>query len=325
LQATLTSRVIALAPEKYWYPLRWIESGGAMNINTQITTLNVQTFHRQRQFAELSVGRIAYVEQGKGPAIVFICGVPLNGFHWRHVMAGMSDMRRCIALDLMGLGYTEISTSQDVSFTAQAEMLLQFIDALGLKKIDLVGNDSGGAISQIFAAKHPERVRSLTLTNCDVHDGWPPKLALPMIEAARQGTLCDAYDLVMRDPEARRTRFARTLTDPSVMTDEVIRVYLEPILSSDERKHNFHRYWIGFDCAQTVAIEPGLRALRVPTLIVWGLDDVFFELKWAYWLKDAIPGAVEVIEVPGAKLFFPEDRPAALIEPLRRFLSSPHA
>ena len=129
----------------------------------------------------------------------------------------------------------------------------------------------------------------------------------------------------MRDPEARRTRFARTLTDPRVMTDEVIRVYLEPILSSDERKHNFHRYWIGFDCAQTVAIEPGLRALRVPTLIVWGLDDVFFELKWAYWLKDAIPGAVEVIEVPGAKLFFPEDRPAALIEPLRRFLSSPHA
>jgi pimeloyl-ACP methyl ester carboxylesterase len=49
---------------------------------------------------------------------------------------------------------------------------------------------------------------------------------------------------------------------------------------------------------QTVAIEAGLRALHVPTLIVWRLDDIFFELKWAYWLKNTIPGAVEVVEVP---------------------------
>jgi len=266
------------------------------------------------------VGRVAYVEQGEGPAIVFVHGVPLNGFHWRHVMAGLSDVRRCIAPDLMGLGYTEISAAQDVSFAAQAEMLLQLLDRLGLDRVDLVGNDSGGAISQIFAAKHSDRLRTLTLTNCDVHDGWPPKAVLPMIEAARQGTLADKYRERLIDPEARRKAFGRGYADPSVLTDEVTRIYLEPVLASEQRKSNFHRYWMGFDCAQTVAIEAGLRALHVPTLIVWGLDDVFFELKWAYWLKNAIPGAVEVIEVPDAKLFFPEDRPAALIGPLRQFL-----
>jgi pimeloyl-ACP methyl ester carboxylesterase len=235
-------------------------------------------------------------------------------------MAGLNDVRRCIAPDLMGLGYTEISTAQDVSFTAQAEMLLQLLDKLGLDRVDLVGNDSGGAISQIFAAKHSDRLRTLTLTNCDVHDGWPPKAVLPMIEAARQGTLADNYRERLIDPEARRKAFGRGYADPGVLTDEVTRIYLEPVLASEERKSNFHRYWMGFDCAQTVAIEAGLRALHVPTLIVWGLDDIFFELKWAYWLKNTIPGAVGVIEVPDAKLFFPEDRPAALIEPLRRFL-----
>ena len=292
-----------------------------MATSTQEATLDAKNFHQLRKFADLPVGRVAYIEQGEGPTIVFVHGVPLNGFHWRYVMAGIKDMRRCIAIDLMGLGYTEISTSQDISFTAQAEMLLQFLDKLGLDRVDLVGNDSGGAITQIFAAKYPERLRTLTLTNCDVHDGWPPKAVLPMIEAARQGTLADKYHERMIDPEARRKGFGRGYADPSVVTDEVARVYLEPVLASEERKLNFHRYWTGFDCAQTVAIELGLRALQVPTLIVWGLNDIFFGLEWAYWLKDTIPGAVDVVEVPGAKLFFPEDCPNALIQPLRRFLA----
>jgi pimeloyl-ACP methyl ester carboxylesterase len=290
-----------------------------MKTSTQEAPLDAANFHRRRQFADLAFGRVAYVEQGEGPAALFVHGVPLNGFHWRHVTAGLGDIRRCISPDLMGLGYTEISRTQDVSFTAQADMLLQLLDKLGLDRVDLVGNDSGGAISQIFAAKHPDRLRTLTLTNCDVHDGWPPKVVLPMIAAARAGTLAENYRQRLTDPEARRKGFGRAYADPSVLTDEVTKVYLEPVLASEERRANFHRYWMGFDCAQTVAIEDGLRALHVPTLIVWALDDFFFDVKWAYWLKSTIPGAVEVIEVPGAKLFFPEDRPAALIEPSRHF------
>ncbi|HXL45564.1 MAG TPA: alpha/beta fold hydrolase [Candidatus Binatia bacterium] len=154
--------------------------------------MDAETFHARRRFAETPSGRIAYVEQGRGPAAVFLHGVPLNGFHWRHVIDAVGDLRRCIALDLMGLGYTEIRPDQDVSFTAQARMLAELCDALDLGPIDLVGNDSGGGIAQLFAAGHPERLRTLTLTNCDTHDNWPPEAVKPIIEAARSGALTEA-------------------------------------------------------------------------------------------------------------------------------------
>lgn len=62
------------------------------------------------------------------------------------------------------------------------------------------------------------------------------------------------------------------------------------------------------DCAQTVAIAPALRALEAPTLIVWGDADPFFPVRWAHWLAETIPGAGAPVILPGAKLFFPEER-----------------
>ncbi len=254
--------------------------------------MDAKTFHARRRFAETPSGRIAYVEQGRGPAAVFLHGVPLNGFHWRHVIDAVSDLRRCIALDLM---------------------------ALDLGPIDLVGNDSGGGIAQLFAAGHPERLRTLTLTNCDTHDNWPPEAVKPIIEAARSGALTEAARLMLADPGFARSAAGLGVgyADPSAPTDEAIRVYLEPLVATPERIENSRRYWLSFDCAQTVAIEPALRRLRVPTLVVWGLADVFFDVRWARWLRDTIPGVTRLIEVPEAKLFFPEDRPEALIGPLR--------
>ena len=278
-------------------------------------------FHSRRRFAHTACGRIAYVEQGRGAVTLFVHGVPLNGYHWRHIMSELSCIRRCIALDLMGLGYSEVAPTQDVSFAAQATMVLQFLDALDIAQIDLVANDSGGAVAQIFAAHHPQRLRTLTLTNCDVHDNWPPALSKPMHDAAQAGTLLDSYVALVDDAAARHTRLARAFADPTVLTDEVYRVYIDPLLSSPERRADFHRYWTSFDNRQTTSIEALLRRLCVPTLVVWGLDDGFFGIEWARWLVAAIPGIEELVEVPDAKLFFAEDRPQALVKPLRAFLN----
>src|SRR5215475_14280107 len=207
--------------------------------------------HARRRFAEVKSGRIAYLEDGEGPVALFVHGVPLNGCHWRYVIARVRHRRRCIAVDLMGLGYSEIAPTQDVSFTAQACMLAEVLDALGIDRVDLVANGSGGAIAQIFAAHHPERLTSLVLTNCDVHDGWPPPQVLPIMEHARKGTLAAIFQPMLDRPDRARERYARgepvplfrSYADPSVLTDEVIRLYLEPLLSSTQRIEAFQRYW----------------------------------------------------------------------------------
>ena len=68
-----------------------------------------------------------------------------------------------------------------------------------------------------------------------------------------------------------------------------------------------------------LAAEPALRQLQIPTLIVWGTGDVFFRRKWAYWLRGTIPGTAEVTEIPGARLFFPDERATELTAALRRY------
>jgi pimeloyl-ACP methyl ester carboxylesterase len=138
--------------------------------------MNAATFHQQRRFVETSCGRIAYIEQGAGLAALFLHGLPLCSYQWRSAIAELASARRCIALDEMGLGYTEIAVGQDVSFAAQAQMIAAFLDAANIDRIDLLGNDTGAGISQIFAARYPTRVRTLTLTNCEVYDLWPNTL-----------------------------------------------------------------------------------------------------------------------------------------------------
>jgi pimeloyl-ACP methyl ester carboxylesterase len=289
--------------------------------------MDIAAFHASRRTAIVSSGHIALFERGQGPVALFVHGVPLNGYHWRHVIERVQHRRTCIAIDLMGLGYTEIGSSQDVSFTAQARMIAEVLNALGIEKIDLIGNDSGGAIAQIFAAHHPERLRSLVLTNCDVHDGWPPPQVLPIMEHARNGTLAPIFQRILDRPDLARESYARgesvplfrSYADSGFLTDEVIGLYLQPLLSSQQRIEAFQRYWLGFDNAHTVAIHAALKRLQVPTLIVWGLKDIFFDTKWAYWLRYTIPGAMRVIEVADGRLFFPEDRPDALAGPMLQF------
>ena len=150
-------------------------------------------------------GRIAYTEQGVGPVALFVHGVLLNKHLWRHQLTHLSDIRRCIALDLLAHGDTEIAEDQDVSVSANARMLEEFLDALNVEQVDLVGNDSGGGIAQIFAASNPRRVRSLTLTDCDAHDNWPPDAFKPFLAMAAGGGLRGTLEAMLSNKEVYRS------------------------------------------------------------------------------------------------------------------------
>jgi pimeloyl-ACP methyl ester carboxylesterase len=264
-----------------------------------------------------SVGDIGYSERGQGRPALFVHGVFLNGYLWRHVIDRVSNLRRCIAIDLLAHGATPTSADQNVDFTAQAEMLEAFCQAMKLDQVDLVANDSGAGISQIFAARFPRRIRTLTLTNSDTHDNWPPSAFKPLVEAARQGQLGERGRQMVADVKVARAAFARAYENPEAVSEETLRSYLAPLFATEQSTRNFERFVAAQDCRHTVAVEPLLRRLEAPTLVVWATADIFFPVKWAYWLKDTIPGCKRVVEVEGARLFFPEERPDALVTPLR--------
>ena len=264
-------------------------------------------------------GPISYVEAGSGPVALFVHGVLLNKHLWRHQMAGLSDIRRCISIDLLAHGDTEIALDQDVSVTANAKMLREALDALQIDQVDVVGNDSGGGIAQIFAALNPERVRSLTLTNCDTHDNWPPEAFKPFVEMVAAGGLSKTLNAMLSDKSIYRSPGALgpAYEHPETATDEDIEIYLRPHLRSEQRTKDLERFVLAFDHKHTLAIEPQLRKLQAPTLIVWGTDDVYFPVKWAHWLAEAIPGAKTPVELAGARIFFPEERAEAFNRLLR--------
>src|SRR5262245_42607348 len=255
-------------------------------------------------------GSIAYAEQGEGPVALFVHGVLLNGYLWRHQLSALSDIRRCIALDLLAHGDTEIAPDQGVSATANAEMLREFLDALHIGQVDLVGNDSGGGIAQIFAAHYPQRVRTLTLTDCDTHDNWPPEAFKPFLAMAAGGGLSDTLSAMLgdksiyRSPQALGPAYER----PAEVTDQAIDLYLKPHVRTAQRTRDLERFLAAFDPSHTVAVELRLKQLRVPTFIAWGTDDIYFEMKWADWLAATIPGMRRYIRFEGARIFFPEER-----------------
>jgi len=286
--------------------------------------MNSSTSALTQHTIETPSGRIGYVEAGSGPVVLFVHGVVLNKHLWRHQLAGLSDIRRCIALDLLAHGDTEIASDQDVSVTANAAMLGEFLDALKIDQVDLVGNDSGGGIAQIFAARNHERVRTLTLTNCDTHDNWPPEAFKPFVEMVAAGGLRDTLNTMLADKAVYRSPAALgpAYERAEKVSDNDIEIYLRPLVRNEQRTRDLERFVRAFDNKHTVTIEPQLRQLKAPTLIVWGTDDVYFPVKWAHWLAETIPGAKPPVELAGARIFFPEERAETFNQLLRDHLTA---
>jgi pimeloyl-ACP methyl ester carboxylesterase len=174
-------------------------------------------------------------------------------------------------------------------------------------------------VAQVFAARHSRRLRSLCLTNCETHDNVPPEAFKPTADLAASGALAAGAQALLADPEAARALvFGSGYQDVTHLDLELLRSFLDPVLGTAERARQFERFILSLRPDDLLAAEPRLARLTVPTLMVWATQDVFFDLSWAYWLKNLIPGASDVTEIDGGRLFFPEERPADLIDALRK-------
>ena len=282
--------------------------------------MDVTTFIARRRSLPADGGAIAYTEFGDAgaPAALFVHGLATGDLMWRHVIEQLSPATRCIAIDLPAHGASPARA--DMSITALAEVLVELCDGLGLGQVDLVGNDTGGAICQVFAASNPDRLRSFTLTNCDTDGNFPPPEFAPFVEMAKRGEVAPLLTGIANDPASWPTApLAALYNDPAAVPDEVWREYYA-VGETGDRARDVERMIAAFDPALLAAATPGLRRLQVPTLIVWGTaGEGNFDVKWAHALRETIPGARDVIEVDGAKILFPEERPDDLVPHLRNF------
>lgn len=284
--------------------------------------MNLDEYTTRRKLVTTKFGDFAYVDAGDGPPAVFVHGLFVSGYLWRNVIEGIRDERRCIAYNLPAHGHSRLSADQDLSLGANADMLAAFCDALGFDKIDLVANDTGGAIAQVFTVRHPERVRTLTLTNCEARDVLPSpnELAQLIFSLASRGELAPLAMQMRNDLEMARgpLGLGPAFEHPERLSADDVRGYLEHQYSSLDDARQIERFVLALHADQLAAIMPDLAKLEVPTLAVWGTGDHIFDIALAYWLRDTIPGCREVIEVHGGKLFWPGERPDDLVPHLRR-------
>ena len=281
--------------------------------------MQLAELNAHRHTAATHSGEISYLDLGAGPVALFVHGIATNAYLWRHVMDALSGQHRCIAIDLPLHGQSPVAAEQDLSLSALAATLDDFCAVLGLADIDLVANDTGGAIAQIFAARHPQRLATLTLTNCDTVGNLPPEAFKPTVELAAAGNLAPAAVAMFAHPKAAaQISFATAYEHLDRIDPDAIRSYLEPCIGTIERARQFERLLVALDVGDLEAVMPQLKELTVPTLVVWGTDDANFDVSWAYWLRDTIPGTTQVVTVDGARLLFPEERPMDLVPHLEQ-------
>jgi pimeloyl-ACP methyl ester carboxylesterase len=222
----------------------------------------------------------------------------------------------------MSMGYTEAHEGQQINPDTQAEMLAALLDALRLSAVDLVANDSGGLVAQVFVAKYPKRVRTLLLTNCDVDNNNPPKNFVPAVEMAKRGEFTKKF-LV---PQARDKNLARTakgmlgsvFTYPDRIEDETLDMYLQPLVSSENRMKQLDEYTVSLGENELAGLREQLRSWGGRARMVWALEDTFFPVEWADWLDRNLAHSMGVRGLAQANLFFPEEMPDVVAEEAKR-------
>jgi pimeloyl-ACP methyl ester carboxylesterase len=212
------------------------------------------------------------------------------------------------ALDRLGLGREVLSRINPRLIYATIKGFGSYGPYANYKSFEPVAQAMGGAMS---VTGYPEN---------------PPTFVVPAIGDSGTGmpigpspAAC-AIRLPTKRSIVRRVHSDRPMSGPKNVSDEDIEIYLRPLVRSEQRTRDLQRFVAAFDNKHTVVIEPRLRQLQAPTLIVWATDDVYFPAKWAYWLAEAIPGAKPPVELTDARIFFLEERAEEFNQLLRDHL-----
>jgi pimeloyl-ACP methyl ester carboxylesterase len=272
------------------------------------------------EYVDLSSGRIRYRESGEGPPIVFVHGLLVDGRLWRKVVAGLEDRFRCIAPDLpLGAHTVPMKPDAPVAPPDLAALVLEFIEALDLRDVTLVGNDTGGALSQMAVTQNPERIARLVLTPCDAFDNFLPPMFRPLQYLAKVPPVLTALVQPLRLRPLRRLPIGfGWLTKRPIDPPEVEADWVRAFFKRREVRRDVARILRAIDSRHTQEAAERLRSFDRPVLIAWATEDKVFPLEHAHRLAALLPDA-RVEEIEDSYSFVPEDQPERLAELIGEF------
>lgn len=282
----------------------------------------------EKTMIETSFGRIAYLETGGDakPPLLFVHGIPTSSYLWRDVIRLLQNDFHCYAPDLMGLGDSECDPEKTpFHMDNQAEMLIEFMHCLGHDEFGLVCHDQGGAAAQIIAARQPDKVSALVITDCVCYDNWPVP-AIRQIQRLLQVPVLPALMIksglgLWLQTHERTSAFKRGVYDPKKLSEEAITEYLRPT-RSPEGAARFKAFALAGAPRYTQLALSGLRQFDKPTAIIWAADDHYLSPSWGRKLFEEIPGAERFELVPFCGHFWQEERPAEFVSIMGEFLSA---
>jgi pimeloyl-ACP methyl ester carboxylesterase len=274
----------------------------------------------ERKEIQLPQGTIRYREAGEGKPIVFVHGYLVDGRLWDGVVDRLADRFRCIAPD-WPIAAHQVAMNRDADLTPPgiAKLISDFLAKLELEDVTVVGNDSGGAMSQVLVTSHPERIGRLVLTNCDTHENFPPgmfKFMPPLAKLPGGMFLLSAPFRIEAIARRAFAPFAKTK-----IPDELIASWMAPAKTDSAILHDAAKVTAGMNKRHTLAAAEQLRSSQLPILLTWAPGDKYFPISYAERLVGEA-GNAKLVRIPDAKTFVALDQPQRLSEEIAQFAAS---
>jgi pimeloyl-ACP methyl ester carboxylesterase len=272
---------------------------------------------------QIPQGTIRYREQGTGEPVVLVHGLLNNGLLWREVADELAKDFRVISPD-WPLGSQELPMNEgtDLSPPGLAAIVAAFLEALDLRDVILVGNDTGGAICQLVVVNHPGRVGRLVLTPCDAYDNFLPPMFRPLQLAARVPGAVWLIAQSLRPRPARRLPFAFGWLSKRPLARDVSDAFLAPTLGDRRIRREVAAVLRGISPRHTEAAARRFGEFDKPVLLAWAPEDRFFKMRYAERLAEAFPDArLEVID--DSYTYVPVDQPQRTAELIAAFAREP--
>jgi pimeloyl-ACP methyl ester carboxylesterase len=261
----------------------------------------------------LKQGRLAYRAAGpadsSSPPVVFVHGVLVDGRLWEPVAGRLAaEGIRSYAPTLpLGAHQSPMNPGADLSPRGVAQLLLDFIEALGLSDVTIVGNDTGGAICQILLGTGTSRIGAAVLTDCDAFGTFPPRAFALLFRALRHPAVVACLAPGLRLDAVRQGRLGFGPLTARPIDRELTRGWVQPLASRDIRR-DLAAFARGVDPRVLLDAASRFGRFSGPVRILWGEDDPFFGAALARELSEAFPHAT-LSMVPGGRTFLPLDHP----------------